>query len=331
MSKIPVSESNAIVIVRVFAMLSIILCHLFQCYGIYQLSSIFNIGVQVFLVLSGYLYGRKTITEWRLWALRRSRKLYIPTLLIFLLAIPFYMIYGAVWGGHFLNLKLVVIHILNLQGLGTVFNYSTRINGLNHLWFMTAIMISYCSIPLLQIIRKYPLIAFLTLITLFCFSCRCIPTNILWGVEWLLLFSIGYLYVVIKDENLKLIQSIFEIAIMLASIVACIYIKEECLFNNLDRYNRIFHDFVGISLTIWTIKVLSFFKISPTNFVKFLDRHSFHIFLVHFPIMVGPFSLGYMTSNIPLNIVIMISVVIVCSLIFVYMINNIDKKLESYL
>ena len=104
MNKIPVSESNAIVMVRAFAMLSIITCHLFQCYGIYQLSSIFNIGVQVFLVLSGFLYGRKTITEWNLWALKRFKKLYIPTLLIFLLAIPFYLILHIVWGGRFFSI-----------------------------------------------------------------------------------------------------------------------------------------------------------------------------------------------------------------------------------
>lgn len=115
MSKIPVCESNAIVMVRAFAMLSIIICHLFQCYGFYQFSSIFNIGVQVFLVLSGYLYGRKTITDWEAWALKRARKLYIPTLLIFLLAIPFYLICGFVGGGILLTLNWQLFKFLTYK------------------------------------------------------------------------------------------------------------------------------------------------------------------------------------------------------------------------
>ncbi len=65
MAVIPISdeESKAISLVRIMAMFSIVLCHVFQAYN-NSLAWRFNVGVQVFLVLSGYLYGHKEISGW---------------------------------------------------------------------------------------------------------------------------------------------------------------------------------------------------------------------------------------------------------------------------
>lgn len=48
-------------------MLSIVTCHIFQAYNIPIWGCIFNVGVQIFFVLSGYLYGYKTIDNWKSW------------------------------------------------------------------------------------------------------------------------------------------------------------------------------------------------------------------------------------------------------------------------
>lgn len=54
------SRDPAISIIRVLAFLSIITCHIMQYYHC-ELAWWFNVGVQIFLCLSGYLYGRKSI------------------------------------------------------------------------------------------------------------------------------------------------------------------------------------------------------------------------------------------------------------------------------
>ena len=77
---ITVSERNAISVVRSCAMLMIVLCHLLQAYG-NNWAWLFNAGVQVFFVLSGYLYGHKYIADWCKWFGARIRKLYIPVAL----------------------------------------------------------------------------------------------------------------------------------------------------------------------------------------------------------------------------------------------------------
>lgn len=86
------SESGAISIMRILAMFSIIVCHLLQAYN-NRYCWLFNIGVWVFLAISGYLYGCKVIEDWGHWFKTRFKKLYIPYILFLLACIPFYYIF----------------------------------------------------------------------------------------------------------------------------------------------------------------------------------------------------------------------------------------------
>lgn len=59
------TESSILIYIRVMAMISIVACHILQAYNNHW-AYVLNIGVQVFLVLSGYLYGHKYIDNWNL-------------------------------------------------------------------------------------------------------------------------------------------------------------------------------------------------------------------------------------------------------------------------
>lgn len=50
----------SISMVRFIAMILIVVCHMFQYYD-HELCHWFNVGVQVFFVISGFLYGTKEI------------------------------------------------------------------------------------------------------------------------------------------------------------------------------------------------------------------------------------------------------------------------------
>lgn len=80
-------ESHAISILRISAMFSIVLCHILQAYND-PLAWRFNVGVQIFIVLSGYLYGHKETTNWIRWYYGRFMKLYVPCLIYCLIAMP---------------------------------------------------------------------------------------------------------------------------------------------------------------------------------------------------------------------------------------------------
>lgn len=143
------SESNAISLLRSLAMFSIVICHFLQAMN-NRYCWVFNIGVQVFLAISGYLYGGKTIQNWPPWFKKRFMKLYIPYFIFFVFCIPFYCLFAP----EIINIKSVSIYFLNLQGIVATAN----IKGLSHLWFMTVIALCYLITPVLQLINKYRII-----------------------------------------------------------------------------------------------------------------------------------------------------------------------------
>ena len=84
------NSKNAILLyIRVVAMLFIVSCHLLDAFKI-PFAHILNIGVQIFLVLSGYLYGSKVITDFKDLFYKRIKKLYIPLFIFLSVVFPYY-------------------------------------------------------------------------------------------------------------------------------------------------------------------------------------------------------------------------------------------------
>lgn len=70
-------KSPTISLIRMLAMLSIIACHFCQYYN-NEWAWWLNIGVQVFFILSGYLYGNKDIADSIGWIKRQFIKILVP-------------------------------------------------------------------------------------------------------------------------------------------------------------------------------------------------------------------------------------------------------------
>lgn len=69
------TKRNAgISLIRVAAMLSIVFAHICAWKGIY-LYQLGSIGVEVFLFISGYLYGRREISDRKQWMIARVRRI----------------------------------------------------------------------------------------------------------------------------------------------------------------------------------------------------------------------------------------------------------------
>ena len=101
-------ESSAISHLRVLAMLSIVTCHFLQALN-NQWAWVLNIGVQIFLFMSGFLYGHKHIDNWLNWFEKRITRVYIPFLLFFIAVIPLYAF------SKLISFKNIVSYILDLQ------------------------------------------------------------------------------------------------------------------------------------------------------------------------------------------------------------------------
>ena len=141
------SESLALSVIRVFAMVLIVSCHIAQCYEL-QIAFLLNIGVQIFFFMSGFLYGRLGITgsPYSFYK-KRFVKVYLPYYIILTIVIVIY----AVFRLYKFNAKQILLYLLNLQW------FSTPIDGLNHLWFLTVLMVGYLLTPWVKrLLDKHP-------------------------------------------------------------------------------------------------------------------------------------------------------------------------------
>lgn len=125
--------------IRLIAMLMIISCHILQ--GLHLEAAFWlNLGVQVFFVLSGYLYSKKKISNAKEFYVKQYKKIIIPYLVI-----------------------CIIMFILNYCNGYTTFNKFTTLGGLlgfqgwigsirnmSHTWFVSYILLCYLITPLLE-------------------------------------------------------------------------------------------------------------------------------------------------------------------------------------
>ena len=143
---------------RVVATLFIVICHIIPYFhflpGHEYLGQFFNVGVEMFLIISGCLYGYKHIKEkFRRYYLKRLLKVALP---VQIFALFLFLILGRD------ELEHTIIVLLNLQGLGFIFDLQTFDigktiavnNNLSHTWFVTVILACYLLIPFLHRIRS---------------------------------------------------------------------------------------------------------------------------------------------------------------------------------
>jgi len=78
-----ISEAETITVIRAAAMILIVLCHYVSWYpSISFVGQVFNVGVPLFFVISGFLYGGKTIENIPNWYIKQLIKISVPILYI---------------------------------------------------------------------------------------------------------------------------------------------------------------------------------------------------------------------------------------------------------
>ena len=106
------SQSNAISYLRALSLIMIVSCHICQVYGNHW-AWVLNVGVQIFFVISGLLYGCRYISNWKVWYVKRFRKIYIPYIIYMVIIFPFYLVFHS----ECLSARSIVFYPLNLQGM----------------------------------------------------------------------------------------------------------------------------------------------------------------------------------------------------------------------
>lgn len=304
-------------------MIFIVLCHIIGYYkfvpGNTFLGQIFNVGVYIFFIISGYLYGGKEVTKIKKWLKKRWCKIVIPVIILTIIDIVILRFLGKA-----VSLFSLMYYGLNLQGLSKL---STRnittinlgIENLGSLWFTTIIMLCYCLLPIIQWIHKkqknksesYGIIIFLfLLISNFLIS-------VLFNITFIyfIVFYFGYLVSKMGLEK-KYITNKKYIALTLIMIsiqIARFYMKLK--MDETQFYIAcvgMSHFILGFWMFITTFKMKEAFSgmvelLGESKPILWLDENSYYIYLTH-----GLFCMGK-----ELNVFTLFDNIFVSSLLFI--------------
>ncbi|MBQ6038516.1 MAG: acyltransferase [Bacteroidaceae bacterium] len=311
-----ISENKSIALsyIRICAVSLIVLCHFCQAYD-NRWAYILNVGVQVFIALSGFIYGHKIIDNWMIWYKKRFLKLYIPVFIFLTLSLPLYYIFHR----DVFNVLGFLCNYCNLQGFPFVFGGIELIPGTRHLWFLTAIALCYLSTPLIQELKEKGTLLFPILCILLLISYKFLPGTYAFIVSWVLLYSMGYMYACSSEKY----SIIYLLAIAVTFITILMFVRWDNLLAYFDKYGRLFHDLLGCLILFGGFKFLCLYKnIRMNSFLSLIDKYSYHIYIIHYFFLIGPFSLAHITHNNYINILIAIVTIIAFTALLVYLSNS---------
>lgn len=175
--------------------------------------------------------------------------------------------------------------------------------GLRHLWFVTAIFFDYYITPFLQKMRKHADINILFGISLLLLSYCCLPGPIVFIMSWFVIYSIGYLYVSSKHQKRWILTII---SIELITILICSQSGWSSVTQYFNPIGRCLHDFGGLCLVLLPLFLFRNIRIPLPAIVGILDKYSFQIYLIHYIIIIGPFSLAFYFGKMQYNILLIL-------------------------
>ena len=305
-------QRNAITIVRVISMMMIITCHILQGYN--QPSAfLFNVGVQIFFLLSGFLYGKIEITSIASFVKKRLAKVYIPFIFLVLCCAAIYTIFNIAD----VSVKNVLPYLLNIQGF-----IGGGIEGLNHLWFLSVLMICYIITPIAQKMLKYKswfiVIWVIVSIVEFCFIQRMQSV-----AAWVMLYLLGMFWGMYENKWINIALLIFSTVI---SLVMMYFLKLEYLFDSLMvRYSIGLHCILALCIVSVVYSMFSRMEIRMPKCLQYCNDVSYEVYLIHHIIILGPLSMLFITPLKSINIVLIIVMTFVLSHLLNRLTNLIKK------
>ena len=296
------NRSLSISLIRLIALLLIIACHMMQ-WGEYELAWWFNVGVQIFLCISGFLYGQKETGEITNYYFRRFKKILIPYYIVFIS-------YGMV---QFFFAR----DVFNMSNFIKGLFVNATLTGAGHLWFVSTILLCYVLTPLLGAFRdKYALnkmgFCLFTITSLVIATLFFIGFDNYYNPAWICSYVVGYALGInekkdfIKWQHLLALLCVFSI-IGYGIQIYCVYI-EKIVFRGCLYFYDYNHMFLGVFM--FALMKLIFDLINLEKIKRLLiitDDYSYEAYLVHHLIILGPFSLMALTSFTLINVLIILA------------------------
>lgn len=275
-------------LLRFLAIVLVVACHIFQQLEI-PLSGWLNIGVQIFLTISGYLFGMRAISERPLyWFRRRFQRIYIPyALMLIFSVICFSLIDPAL-----IDVKLLYSFLCLQAFLGAP-------DDLGHLWYVSIILVCYIITPALskvsQSVKPLSRIAAVAII----FSVVSVVMAAITGcgyLAWIANYILAFFYASSgKNFSRSNIAIILFVGILFAIISG---LGVGGLFS---LSNKLGHILLGFGITfvfLSTSRGVSLSNLWVKRILDWNDKYSYAVYLVHAPFFLGSLALIQVNMNL---------------------------------
>ena len=280
---------DCISLLRMLSVFSIISCHIMQFYN-NELAWWFNTGVQVFLLISGFLYSQKEIKIKEFYKKNIIKILFDYYIYLFIILFVYFL-----FKKNYLTFFNIIKTFLGIGG----------IDGLGHTWFISTIIICYLLTPFLQKLRNkikkifFLLISFLILMgfieIFFYFLSYSSGT-------WINCYIVGYLFGIFYfNKKFRDIFKFLSKIILITGIFSNIFQIYLQYFFVIDRNNIIFKIFYRYNKILLALIILIMFVNYLKNYKSknkhiqyiyiYINKYSYDIYLTHHIYILGPFSI----------------------------------------
>ena len=280
-------------------------------------------GVQIFLCISGYLYGQKKIGDICSFYNRRFKKILIPYYIVFLTAAVLELVFAR--------------NSFNVLRFGAGLLCRTTIAGGEHLWFVPVILLCYVLTPVLNVYcdRYIDSSRSLWVGTVLAIVAVSIFGGLFarfYNPAWLSCYVIGYALGVNEDRKRiadKMLLLLFGVIAMIGNGIQIYfdYVRGIHLSGYIATAYQYFQNYNHVCLGVFLFLFLKsvFDRVTfGSRFKRALDisdKYSYETYLVHQFLILGPFSLIALTPILPFNIIVI--------LIGIYTLAWALKKIET--
>lgn len=290
-------------------MIFIVLCHFLQYYE-HELAWWFNVGVQIFFFISGFLYAHKTIKDTSIdFIWKNIKKILIP---YYSFLIPTIVVY--------FSFK----ELLSVKTIASALLCSGTINGLEHLWFISYILLCYIITPYLENwvnkIKGYVWYIFCLYVI-----CGLVLGQMLsfafssyFAFNRIFCYLFGYFAgVFLQRYGIKLFKVITGVVVV-ATILAngfrvyCQYIAH-ISFTGFGFFASYAHALLGATIVL--IPLVYFKPLTQKTILDITDKYSLYVYIVHQLFILSPFTLLTLTNYYVINWIITIVAIIVFAIL----------------
>lgn len=328
MGEIQKQRDSEIVLLRLIGMLMIIGCHLCTYFRIGILGHILDVGIQLFLFISGWIYSNYYITDGKQWIAKRWARICIPMYIwvafVYVIEIGIKKSSENLWG--------LLFCLFDLQGLPFLVKGtdSYLLSGLNHLWFLTALMLCYLLTPAVKKIKRE-----MTKkdFVLFCIVGTLGIVLLAYAgiyVEYIFIYFLGYFLAKLWKQHTNRQYFLLTIIFIIAMIIR---LAGRYFWDGTIAYDVIIAGLTDNVLAIWifgTVKWLGtktefIGELANNRVIRYFEGLSYYIYIVHYYFLVDDFGLRRITEQTAFQMLLFVILVYV-SAVLVRKLDNVMKN-----